>query len=147
MTEEGMSPRTGWAKMVPELLVEDLEASLDFWRTLLGFEIAYQRPEQRFAYMERPEGAQVMLCERSGSWETANLERPFGRGVMFQVYVEHLHSVLDKIMDARWPLHTAEREVWRRHGDREGGQREFFVQDPDGYLLMVAQTLGHRPLR
>ena len=44
------------------------------------------------------------------------------------------------------PIHTAPREVWRRHGDRESGQREFFVQDPDGYLLMIAQTIGHRLL-
>jgi hypothetical protein len=38
------------------------------------------------------------------------------------------------------------RDVWRRIGDRIGGQREIFLQDPDGYLVMVAQDLGERPL-
>jgi hypothetical protein len=38
------------------------------------------------------------------------------------------------------------RDVWRRIGDRKGGQREIFLQDPDGYLVMVAQDLGERPL-
>lgn len=27
-----------------------------------------------------------------------------------------------------------------------GGQREVFVQDPDGYLVMAAESLGSRPL-
>ncbi len=31
-------------------------------------------------------------------------------------------------------------------GDRMGGQQEFLVQDPDGYLVMVAQRIGERPL-
>jgi hypothetical protein len=28
----------------------------------------------------------------------------------------------------------------------KAGQREIFVQDPDGYLIMVAHDLGERPL-
>jgi hypothetical protein len=31
-----------------------------------GFEIAHQRPEQKFVYLERPEGAQIMLAEDLG---------------------------------------------------------------------------------
>jgi hypothetical protein len=83
----GAPPKTGWAKLVPELLVSDIVASLEFWRDRRGFAIAYQRPEPAFAYLERPEGAQIMLCQRSGNWETAPLEPPYGRGAMFQVYV------------------------------------------------------------
>ena len=113
---------------------------------MLGFEIAYQRPEEGFAYLERPEGAQIMLCQRSGNWETAPLRRPFGRGVMFQIYVESIAKVLSTLSDAAWPLHAGPREVWRRYGDREGGKREIFVQDPDGYLIMIAEDLGERPL-
>lgn len=142
----GAPPRTGWADLVPELLVSDIAQSLGFWRDVLGFAIAYQRPDEGFAYLERPDGPQVMLHERCGVWETAPLERPFGRGVMFQVYVESLAPVLQAIADRRHPIHHGPREVWRRHGDREGGQREVFVLDPDGYLVMLAERLGHRPL-
>jgi catechol 2,3-dioxygenase-like lactoylglutathione lyase family enzyme len=145
MTEDmGGPPRTGWAKLVPELLVSDLEASIAFWRDLLGFAIAYQRPEQRFAYLERPEGAQIMLCQRSGNWETTSLDPPYGRGVMFQVHVESIELVLTAINGAAWPLHAGPREVWRRVGDHQAGQREIFVQDPDGYLVMIAHDLGRR---
>ena len=47
---------------------------------------------------------------------------------------------------AGWPLYAGPREVWREVGDRQAGPREIFVLDPDGYLVMVADDLGERPL-
>src|SRR3989338_10722300 len=116
--EFGAPPKTGWAKLAPELLVEDLDISLSFWRDLLGFEIAYQRPEQGFVYLERVEGAQIMLCKRSGNWETAALEPPFGRGVMFQISVKNLAYLYAAVISSGYRIHTPLREVWRRYGDR-----------------------------
>ncbi|MBM3573294.1 MAG: VOC family protein [Alphaproteobacteria bacterium] len=143
---DGAPPRGGWAKFVPELLVSELASSLAFWRDLLGFAIAYQRPENHFVYLEHADGMQVMLCQRDGAWETGPLRRPFGRGVMFKLYVDRIDPVLSVLARANWPLHAAPREKWRRCGDRMGGQREFFVQDPDGYLLMIAELIGEKPL-
>ena len=144
--EIGGPPKSGWARLVSELLVRDFDKSLTFWRDVLGFDIAYQRPEERFAYLERKEGAQIMLCRRNGRWETAPLDTPYGRGVMFQVYVDDFDDVLARISAAKWPVYDGPREVWRRVGDREAGQREVFVLDPDGYLVMMAQDIGERPL-
>ena len=76
-------PLTGWARLAPELLVTDLAASLAFWSGRLGFRDAYAR--EGFVYLERVEGAQLMLCERDGTFENGADARPFGRGVMFQV--------------------------------------------------------------
>jgi catechol 2,3-dioxygenase-like lactoylglutathione lyase family enzyme len=146
LVDHGAPPRSGWAKLVCELLVEDLAASRAFWEDVLGFAVAYQRPEQGFVYLERPEGAQIMLCQRSGAWETGPLEPPFGRGVMFQVYIDDVSAVLARLERAGHPLYLGPREVWRRWGDREGGKREIVVQDPDGYLVMLAEDLGQRPL-
>ena len=39
-----------------------------------------------------------------------------------------------------YPLYVPLREKWRDWGNVQGGQREFLLQDPDGYLIMVAQT-------
>lgn len=64
--ENGKPPRSGWARMVAELHVNDLEASLSFWHGILGFGTAFRRPEERFAYLEHPEGHQIMLCQRHG---------------------------------------------------------------------------------
>jgi catechol 2,3-dioxygenase-like lactoylglutathione lyase family enzyme len=138
-------PRSGWPRLMVELLVQDFAASLAFWRDILGFGIAYQRPEEGFVYLEHPDGAQIMLCLRNGRWETGLLEPPFGRGVMLQVYVDRLDPLVAAIGSAEWPVHTSLREIWRRVGSVESGQRELFVQDPDGYLVMLAEEIGMRP--
>jgi len=124
MSEAGGLPKTGWAKVAPELLVSDLEASLLFWRDVLGFVIAYRRPAPKFVY----------------------LEHPLGRGVMFQLYFGSIEPALAAVAACAWPIYRGLREVWRRAGDQETGQREFFLQDPDGYLIMVAENLGERPI-
>ena len=64
---------------------------------------------------------------------------------MFQVYVASLDAVQRSLEAADWPLYSGPREVWREVGDRQVGQREIFVLDPDGYLVMVAQDLDERP--
>ena len=168
-TSQGRLPAGGFAPMVPELDVLDLEASLSFWCGILGFTVAYDRPERGFAYLERPVaapgqttqpqdgrarpkpiastcGAQVMLCRRNGHWETAAAERPFGRGINFQFHVDSLSPLLDRLSDAGWKLFRPVEDNWYRVGKVETGCREFLVQDPDGYLLRFSEDLGLRPL-
>ena len=54
--------------------------------------------------------------------------------------------VLDRLERAGWPLVMAVEDRWYRRGDREVGQRQFVVADPDGYVLRLAQSLGLRDL-
>jgi catechol 2,3-dioxygenase-like lactoylglutathione lyase family enzyme len=168
-TSQGRLPAGGFAPMVPELDVLDLEASLSFWCGILGFTVAYDRPERGFAYLEWPVaapgqttpaqdsraqpkpiasacGAQVMLCRRNGHWETAAAERPFGRGINFQFHVDSVSPLLDRLSDAGWKLFRPVEDNWYRAGNVETGCREFLVQDPDGYLLRFSEDLGLRPL-
>ena len=140
----GAPPRSGWARMVVELHVNNLTASLSFWEDVLGFETAFARPEERFVYLEHPEGHQIMLCQRHGRFETGPLDFPLGQGAMFQIYFTSIEPVLTALGVKNWPIYLGPREVWRRTGDCESGQREVFVQDPDGYLLMVAQDIGQQ---
>lgn len=65
---------------------------------------------------------------------------------MFQIYFGSIEPVLSALRVSNWPIYLGPREVWRRTGDCESGQREVFLQDPDGYLLMVADNIGWRPL-
>ncbi len=139
-------PRSGWSRIVVELHVNDLAASLSFWRGILSFGVAFERPEEGFVYLEHQEGPQIMLCQRHGRFETGPLEPPLGQGAMIQVYLADIEPVLTKLAARDWPLYLGPRVIWRATGDQESGQREVFVQDPDGYLLMVAQNIGRRPL-
>jgi catechol 2,3-dioxygenase-like lactoylglutathione lyase family enzyme len=139
----GVPPKT-WANIVTELHVTDLSASLAFWIDILGFDIAYRRDEEKFAYLEHPEGQQIMLCQRHGRFETGPMQHPLGQGAMFQVYFREIDTLLAKLAAVNWPIYLGPREVWRKTGDCETGQVEVFVQDPDGYLLMLAHNIGHR---
>jgi catechol 2,3-dioxygenase-like lactoylglutathione lyase family enzyme len=137
-----------WAKLVPELLVIDLAASLSFWTDLLGFRVVYDRPEDGFAYLDLA-GAQVMLEQRARGarqWETAALDSPLGRGVNFQIDVADTTPIVNRLAGAGWPLFMAPEERWYRAGDVARGVRQFLVQDPDGYLIRIAHDLGQRPV-
>ncbi|TEA58469.1 VOC family protein [Pseudomonas sp. CH235] len=135
-------------KLVPELMVTDLQTSLAFWISCLGFTIAYQRPEDGFAYLDL-NGAQVMLEQvdpNAGQWLTAELSKPFGRGVNLQIDVEAVAPIIERLGAAQIPLYKTRKDTWYRADDVEVGQREFLVQDPDGYLVRLVERLGERPV-
>ncbi len=135
-----------WAPLVPELLVAEIGPSLAFWRDLCGFAIAYHRLEEGFAYLDQ-EGAQLMLEEagHGRNWITGPMERPLGRGINFQITLSDIGPMLARLADATWPLFMAPEEKWYRADTIEIGQRQFLVQDPDGYLIRFAMPLGERP--
>ncbi|MFJ2319601.1 VOC family protein [Pseudomonas sp. NPDC087817] len=133
-------------RLVPELMVTHLEKSLAFWVACLGFSIAYQRPEDGFAYLDL-NGAQVMLEQvdpHAGQWLTAALSKPFGRGINLQIDVEAVAPVIHRLEQAGFALFRACKDTWYRADNVEVGQREFIVQDPDGYLIRLVERLGER---
>ena len=134
------------SKLVPELMVTDLSKSLEFWVACLGFEVAYQRLEEGFAYLDL-EGAQVMLEQLdplANQWQTGALEPPLGRGMNLQIDVAAVLPVIQRLAAAGCPLFKPCNDVWYRAGEVEVGQREFLVQDPDGYLVRLVERLGER---
>jgi lactoylglutathione lyase len=133
-------------RLVPELICSDLDRSLPFYRDLLGFRILYARLEERFVFLER-DGAELMLeqsLHHDRLWPKAELVKPFGRGVNFEIQVsnvDHLHVVVTGAgLECFLPLE----ERWYRRDDMEIGVRQFAVQDPDGYLIRLSQSLGDR---
>ncbi|MFC0195129.1 bleomycin resistance protein [Aureimonas pseudogalii] len=140
-----MMPEGGIAALTPELDVLDPDASLSFWCGLLGFEVAYDRPAARFAFLARGR-AQIMVCQTNGRWLTGPLERPLGRGVNFQIMVDRLDPILASLYLASWQLFENPSVAWYRIGDEERGQRECLVQDPDGYLVRLAENVSQRTL-
>jgi len=136
-------------RLVPELICSDLEQSLAFYVDLLGFRVLYARAEDRFAFLER-EGAELMLeqhVSRDRLWPRAELSKPFGRGVNFQIEVsdvDHLHSAIAAAgIECFLPLE----QRWYRRDGFEIGVRQFAVQDLDGYLIRLSQSIGDRPIK
>jgi catechol 2,3-dioxygenase-like lactoylglutathione lyase family enzyme len=134
-----------WARLVPELLVADLDKSLRFWRDLCHFVVVFDRLDEGFAYLDL-DGAQIMLEERgrNRNWVTGQLEVPLGRGVNFQVSVSAIEPVLAALARADWPLFMEREQKWYRTGGVETGVHQFLVQDPDGYLIRFSARIGVR---
>lgn len=133
-----------WNALVPELTVGRLESSLRFYHAA-GFSVRFQRADPPFAYLELGD-AQIMLEEEHAfGWSTAPLERPFGRGVNFQIEVENVEKTRSTLEAAGYTAFEETKENWYAVAENlEEGQREFLTQDPDGYLLRFAQYLGRR---
>ena len=134
-----------WAALVPELLCTDLDASLAFYRDVVGFRVRFERAEDGFVYLEFGR-AQLMLEEVGPeSWRTAALVRPFGRGINLQIEVDALAPLHRRLSAAGIRLFREPHESRYREGDIEHRQIELLVQDPDGYLLRFVEILPDRP--
>ncbi|MDN5434534.1 MAG: VOC family protein [Acinetobacter sp.] len=106
----------------------------------------YQRTEEKFIYVEL-DGVQFMLeQQQQGQWLTGVLAYPLGRGINFQFEVDQLDSILNRLDVAQWPLFEALEERWYRAENIEHGQKQFLVQDPDGYLLRIVEVIGERAI-
>jgi len=130
--------------MVPELTVSDFDRSLAFYTRGVGFEVAFARAEPPFAYLDF-EGAQLMISEfHHDGWNVGALTRPYGRGINLQIECSDVVGLRDGLARRSYPLYRGIEEEWYGTGDVLSGQREFLVQDPDGYLLRFAEFLGER---
>ncbi|KAB7691795.1 VOC family protein [Plesiomonas shigelloides] len=133
-----------WNPMVPELSVSNFSNSLTFYCDLLGFNVRNQRKNPDFAYLEL-ERVQIMIEQiHQHTWITGSFDIPFGRGVNFQIELSDIGSVYSRLKAADVELFREMYEVWYDIGDRVSGQREFLIQDPDGYLLRFSQYLGEK---
>lgn len=140
-----MSALEGAPGLVPELLVDSLGESVDFWCRLCGFEVLYDRPDEGFAYITR--GAAHLMLDQAGvgrNWVPAAMERPLGRGVNFQISVDSIGPIVSALRAAAWPLFMEPETKWYRMGEVEAGVIQFLAQDPDGYLIRFQSSLGQR---
>lgn len=130
-------------KLIPELSVSDFEKSIKFYTDILGFRIEYEREESRFALLSF-QGSQLMIEQTNSTWETGELQHPFGRGINLQITVDKISPILESIKKNKHPIFAEPKASWYRKDDLLLGSREFLVQDPDGYLLRFAEDIGTR---
>ena len=143
-TDSPSSPETVFfPDLVPELLVEGIAASLDFWVGLCGFEMLYDRPGDGFAYLRA--GTAHLMLEQVGvgrNWIPGDLERPLGRGINFQIMLPNIAALLQRLAAAEWPLFMPAETKWYETGQTRAGVAQFLVQDPDGYLVRFSSRVG-----
>mgnify|MGYP001854652526 FL=1 len=133
-------------KNIPELSVTNLENSLTFYKTA-GFKLEYNRPENKFAFISLGE-VQFMLQELSNNdkWNLSPLNYPFGNGINFQLEVENINIIYNNLKKHNYKITFEIEENWYRQKDKLLGNKEFLIQDPDGYLLRFSQDLGEKEI-
>ncbi|MBQ3416126.1 MAG: VOC family protein [Clostridia bacterium] len=131
-------------KIIPELSVTNLKKSLNFYKTI-GFIIEYDRPENKFAFLSMGE-IQFMIQEIADNdkWDVAPLTYPFGNGINFQLEVDNVEEIYIRLKENNYKIAFEMEENWYRQGEKLLGNKEFLVQDPDGYLLRFSEDLGEK---
>ena len=131
-------------KIIPELSVTNLENSLKFYQTI-GFKIEYERVENKFVFLSLGE-IQFMLQEisKDDKWNVAPLEYPLGNGINFQREVENVDRIYNALKENNYKIAFEMEENWYRQDDKLLGNKEFLVQDPDGYLIRFSEELGEK---
>ena len=127
--------------LIPELSVKNFDRSINFYVNILGFKIEYARENDKFA-MISINSSQIMIEEINGYWETGKLEYPFGRGINIQIEVNNVETMAGKLNKNNIKLFREIEENWYNVNNKKHGNKEFLVQDPDGYLLRFAEDLG-----
>ncbi|RHW33997.1 VOC family protein [Lysinibacillus yapensis] len=124
--------------LIPELSVKDIKKSKWFYIEIIGFQLEYERTDDKFAFLSL-NGAQIMIEEVNGFWNTGVLEYPFGRGINFQILTNDIQPIVERLIQNEFLLfrEPTVNEYKSKHNLIK--ELEFLVQDPDGYLLRFSQ--------
>ncbi|MBU5592710.1 VOC family protein [Clostridium sp. MSJ-4] len=130
-----------WNVMVPELIVLNFNESLEFYTNVLGFHVKFQRTNPDFAYLVYEDQVQIMIeAYHETGWNTGELLYPLGRGINLQIEVKNVDVLIGNLKIRNYPFFRElicseyiEDDVIHR-------QKEFLVQDPNGYLLRFCEV-------
>ena len=94
----------------------------------------YERKEDKFAFLEL-EVNQLMIEEINDNWNTEKLEYPFGRGINISMTINDIDKYYQELVNKNI---TFFKDIMTNEYDVNGKtylDKEFLIQDPDGYLL------------
>ena len=119
--------------LIPELSVTNIEKSKEFYLNL-GFKIMYERKEDKFCFLYL-EDNQIMIEEINNNWNVGEMKYPFGNGINISMTVSDIDSFYESIISKRIVLFRKIKTSKYRVDDIIYEDKEFLLQDPDGYLL------------
>ncbi len=119
--------------LIPELSVTNIEKSKKFYLNL-GFKIMYERKEDKFCFLYL-EDNQIMIEEINNNWNVGEMKYPFGNGINISMKVSDIDSFYESIISKKIVLFRKIKTSKYRVDDIIYEDKEFLLQDPDGYLL------------
>lgn len=119
--------------LIPEFSVSNIDISKNFYETI-GFEVVYERKENKFCFLQL-ENNQIMIEQQNDNWNTGSLEYPFGRGINISMQVSDIDALYKKLKEKNIKMFVELEKHKYRVNDEMCEDKEFLIQDPDGYLL------------
>lgn len=119
--------------LIPELSVSDVSKSLEFYKTI-GFKVMYERPENKFYFLQLEEN-QLMIEQNNDNWNTGDMEYPYGRGINISMSVKDVEGMYKRLKKTGIKMFLDLEVHSYRVNDEISEDKEFLIQDPDGYLL------------
>lgn len=122
-------------KLIPELTVTDIEITKEFYVDKLGFKLEFEREKEKFIFLSIDDSQFMFEQHHLEGWNTAMLVYPYGRGINFSIALEDLDAMYERARDLELTFYKDISTTRYEVGDEIHEQREFLIQDPDGYLL------------
>ena len=119
--------------LIPELSVSNINQSREFYLNL-GFTIKYERPENKFCFLELEEN-QIMIEQINENWSVGTLEYPYGRGINISMTIKDIDKMYNDLKIKKIKFFQDLETHAYRVGSEISYDKEFLIQDPDGYLL------------
>jgi uncharacterized glyoxalase superfamily protein PhnB len=121
--------------ITPELLVDNLPKTLDWYKSVLGFETIFISPESGVPTFARIKlgSAEIMLFTRSdfGKEIPAFSTAPMGGSFVLYLEVEDIKTIWSRVKDKTIVIQPLHQTTY--------GSEEFSIQDCNGYHLMFGE--------
>jgi len=125
-------------KLTPNLVVRNVEASLKFYREILGLEKAISVPDESpYVFASVSNGAVEIFFndQKTVAAEYPTLASTIGGSLTLYMEVDSLQAALDRVQKAG-------AKISMPVTDQFYGMREFGFEDSDGYTITIAQKMG-----
>ena len=124
-------------KLTPNLVVRNIEASLKFYREVLGLETGMTVPQQApFVFGSVTNGTVEVFFndQKVVAAEYPHLAATIGGSLTLYMEVDSLQAVLDRVKKAGAKISMAVTEQFY-------GMKEFAFEDQDGYTITIAEKM------
>jgi uncharacterized glyoxalase superfamily protein PhnB len=125
-------------KLTPNLVVRDVAASMDFYRTVLGFETEFTVPEQPpyvFGAVHAG-GVEIFFNDQKAVYDEypALGAKPIGGSLTLYIEVEGIEATLAAVQKSGTKISMPLKEQFY-------GMREFACEDPEGWIITFAERI------
>lgn len=124
-------------KLTPNLVVRSVEASLKFYREVLGLETGMTVPEQApYVFASVTNGAVEIFFndQKVVAAEYPKLAAAIGASLTLYMEMDSLQAVLERVKKAGAKIAMPVTEQFY-------GMKEFAFEDGDGYTITIAERL------